>query len=84
MIWVSSLASKDTRYVSSKQQLISSQAKVVAAAPVSADPQRTVVLLFVNQTVTVGDDPPTESASSVRVTLDRVGERWLISQFDPV
>jgi Mce-associated membrane protein len=43
-----------------------------------------VVLEFVDQAVTVGQSAPTNSASSVRVTLDKVDGRWLISQFDPV
>jgi Mce-associated membrane protein len=43
-----------------------------------------VVLVFVNQTIMIGNDPPTATASTVRVTLDRVQGRWLISQFDPV
>jgi len=34
--------------------------------------------------VIVGQDTPTDTASSVRVTLDKVGNRWLISKFDPV
>ncbi len=53
-------------------------------ASVSANPGHVVVLLFVNQTVTVGTSVPTATASSVRVTLDKVGDRWLISGFDPV
>ena len=67
-----------------KQKAISAVASVPAAASVSADPNHAVVLVFVNQTVVVGQDAPTDTASSVRVTLDRVGDRWLISQFDPV
>jgi Mce-associated membrane protein len=67
-----------------KQKLISAQAKVVGAAPVSANARHAVVLVFVNQTVTIAGDPPTETASSVRVTLDKIGGHWLISQFDPV
>ena len=43
-----------------------------------------VVLVFVNQTVVVGQDTPTDTASRVQVTLDKVGDRWLISKFDPV
>jgi hypothetical protein len=31
-----------------------------------------------------GNDPPTDTASSVRVTLDKIGGRWLISAFEPV
>ena len=42
------------------------------------------MLVFVNQTVIVGQDAPTDTASSVRVTLDKVGDSWLISKFDPV
>jgi Mce-associated membrane protein len=67
-----------------KQKQISAVATIPAAAAVSANPNHAVVLLFVNQTVIVGQDAPTDSASSVRVTLDKVDGRWLISKFDPV
>ena len=59
-------------------------ATVPAAAAASATPTHAVVLLFVNQSVIVGQSAPTSTASSVRVTVDKVGARWLISQFDPV
>lgn len=67
-----------------RQKKISAVTRVPAAAPVSADPAHAVVLVFVNQSVTIGSDPPTDSASSVRVTLDKVEGRWLVSAFDPV
>jgi Mce-associated membrane protein len=67
-----------------KQKQISAVATVPAAASSSATPTHAVVLLFVNQSVIVGQSAPTSTASSVRVTLDKVGGRWLISQFDPV
>lgn len=67
-----------------KQKQISAVATVPAMASVSANPRHAVVLVFVNQTVIVGQDAPTDSASSVRVTLDKVGDRWLIAKFDPV
>ena len=67
-----------------KQKQISAVASVPAAASVSANPGRAVVLLFVNQTVTVGTGVPADTASSVRITLDKVGDRWLISKFEPV
>lgn len=67
-----------------KQQQISAVATVPAAASVSVDSDTAVVLVFVNQTVIVGTDAPTATASSVRVTLDKVGDRWLIANFDPV
>lgn len=59
-------------------------ATVPAAASVSATGEHAIVLLFVNQTIIVSQDPPTSTASSVRVTLDKVDGRWLISRFDPV
>jgi Mce-associated membrane protein len=67
-----------------KQKQISAIATVPAAASTSATENHAVVLLFVNQSVIIGQDAPTSTASSVRVTLDKVGGRWLISQFDPV
>jgi Mce-associated membrane protein len=67
-----------------KQRQISAVATVPAAASVSATPNHAVVLVFVNQTVIVGTAPPSDTASSVRVTLDKTGDRWLISDFTPV
>lgn len=67
-----------------KQRQISAAATVPAAASVSATPTHAVVLVFVNQTTTVGNDPPTDTASRVKVTLEKVNNRWLISQFDPI
>ena len=67
-----------------KQKQISAVASVPAVASVSADPKHAVVLVFVNQTVVVGQDPPSDTASSVRVTMEKVDGRWLISEFEPV
>lgn len=67
-----------------KEKQISAVANVPAVASVSAEPNHAVALVFVNQTVIVGQSAPTATASSVRVTLDKVGDHWLISQFDPV
>lgn len=67
-----------------RQKRISAVAQVPAAASVSATPSHAVALVFVDQTTTVGTDPPTVTASSVRITLDKVGGRWLVSGFDPV
>ncbi|CRZ14053.1 hypothetical protein [Mycolicibacterium neworleansense] len=67
-----------------KQQVISAVASVPAAAVVSASAGHAVVLVLVDQTTTIGTDPPTKSTSSVRVTLDKIENRWLISQFEPV
>ncbi len=67
-----------------QQKQITAVATVPAAASLSASKDRAVALLFVDQTITVGQGQPTSTASTVRVTLDRVDNRWLISQFDPV
>jgi Mce-associated membrane protein len=73
---------RDVLIPNSKEKQVSAVARVPAAASVSASENHAVVLVFVDQTVTVGTSPPADAASSVRVTLDKVGERWLISGFD--
>jgi Mce-associated membrane protein len=75
---------KDVVIPGAKEKQISATATVPAAASVSADPSHAVVLLFVNQTVVMGTGAPTDTASSVRVTMDKVDGRWLIAKFDPV
>jgi Mce-associated membrane protein len=67
-----------------KQQHITAVATVPAAASVSANGKHAVALVFVDQTTTIGSDAPTQTTSSVRVSLEKVDGRWLISQFDPV
>jgi Mce-associated membrane protein len=66
-----------------KEKHVSSTAKVSAAASVSTTGNHAVVLLYVNQTVTIGDGAPTDTQPVIRVTLDKVNGRWLISHFDP-
>lgn len=68
----------------SKQKKITALANVPAAGSVSATDSHAVVLVFVNQSILMGNDPPTSTASSVRVTLDKIGDRWMISDFEPV
>lgn len=66
-----------------KQKRISAMATVPAASSVTASESHAVVLVFVDQSVIVGNDAPTSTASALQVTLDKVGDRWLISGFDP-
>lgn len=75
---------RDVVIPGSKQKKISAVATVPAAAWTKATPNHAVVMLFVDQTMIIGDSAPTSTASSVRVTLDKVDNRWLISQFDPM
>jgi Mce-associated membrane protein len=67
-----------------KEKQISAVASVPAAAVVSADQNHAVLLVFVNQTVVVGGGAPTDTASSVRVAMEKHDDHWLISKFDPV
>lgn len=67
-----------------KEKKVSSVVQVPAAGSVTATSDHAVVLLFIDQATTVGKEKPTNTTSSVRVTLDRVGERWLVSNFEPI
>jgi Mce-associated membrane protein len=67
-----------------KEKQISAVASVPEAGAVSADPNHAVVLAYVNQTVVVGGGVPTDNLTRVRITMDKVDGRWLISKFDPV
>jgi Mce-associated membrane protein len=57
---------------------------VPAAAVESLTANSASLLVFINQTVTVSPDQPTQTASSVRVGLVKQNDTWLITQFDPV
>jgi Mce-associated membrane protein len=65
-----------------KERHVSATAIVPGGASESAAHNHAVVLLFVNQTIKIGDAAPANATSSVRVTLDKIGERWLVSGFD--
>jgi len=65
-----------------KSERIVATATVPDAAPEIITPNHAVVLVFISQTVKIGDAAPTETGSSARVTLEKIGERWLISEFD--
>lgn len=66
-----------------KEKKISAVATAAAAAPISARENHAVVVVFVNQSIVVGHDAPTDTASVVEVTLDKLGDRWLVSGFEP-
>jgi Mce-associated membrane protein len=67
-----------------KEKQISTVVKVSAAASVSATANNAVVLLFANQTVTMGQGAPTDTQPVIKVTLEKINGRWLVSHFDPV
>lgn len=63
---------------------ISAEAAVPAAGVVSSDERHAVVIAYIDQTMTVGPAAPTKTTSTVRVTMDNVGGRWLISGFEQI
>ena len=67
-----------------KQKQVSVSVGVPDGASVSATPVHAVALLFVNQSAVVGSEPPINTESSIRVTLEKRAGRWLISGFDPI
>lgn len=69
---------------SAKKDRITAAAKVPAASVMSAESDRAVVLAFVDQSLTEGAKPPTLTTSSVRVSMEKVDDHWLIAGFDPV
>jgi Mce-associated membrane protein len=66
------------------QYKVSTQADVAAIAVVDADPTHVTLVLFVNQTATVGDQAPTSTAFTARTTVEKVDGRWLIAAFEPI
>ena len=67
-----------------KAKQISAAAQVPAVASVSATSSHAVALVFVDQTVAAANQAPATTASSIRVTLDKIDGHWLVSGFEPV
>lgn len=66
-----------------KEKKISATASVPAAATTFATPNHAVVMVYINQAIVMGADAPTNTASAIQVTLDKVHDQWLISAFEP-
>lgn len=68
-----------------KEKSVQTSATVVRSAVAEMHPDSAVALLFINQATTSAEKPdPALAASSVRVTLSKIEDSWLISSFDPV
>ncbi|WP_435832141.1 twin-arginine translocation pathway signal [Nocardia rhamnosiphila] len=68
-----------------KEKSVKTTATIVRSAVAELHADSAVALLFINQTTTSAEKPdPALAASSVRVTLSKVEDSWLISSFDPV
>jgi len=68
-----------------RDQNIVTKAVVVGSAVVSAEPTHVVALLFINQTTTTKTAPDaSQSGSRVTLTMDKVGDRWMVAALTPV
>jgi Mce-associated membrane protein len=76
----------DTLIVPSIQQRsITTKATVARAGVVSVEPAKVVILLFINQeTTTAARATPVQATSQAKVTMTKVGDAWLISDFAPI
>jgi Mce-associated membrane protein len=68
-----------------KEKQVKTVAAVIRAAVSEIQPDSATVLLFINQTTTSKENPDGAfAASSVKVGLKKIDDRWLINTFDPV
>lgn len=68
-----------------KEKGVKTEANVARAAVSEMRPDRAEVLAFVNQVTTSKSRPtPALATSTVLVTMVKSGDRWLISEFNPV
>ncbi len=66
------------------QRQVSTVASIPALGTIHAEPDEVHVLVYVNQHATTADGPPTDTATTVRATLEKIDDRWLISGFEPI
>lgn len=68
-----------------QQQQIVTKTTVTGASVVSADPDRVVLLVFLDQVTQTKADPSSRiDGARVRVTLQRQDGQWLVSELTPV
>ncbi len=68
-----------------KQKSLKTTAKVTAAAVSELQPYWAVVLVFVDQTTKVKDNPqPSLAIRSALVRMNRIDGKWLVTKFTPV
>ena len=67
------------------EKKVKTTAEVTRAAVADIQPTVATVLVFLDQATTSTEKPdPVLTSSAVLVTLDKLGDRWSISGFDPV
>ncbi len=68
-----------------KQKSLKTTAHVTGAAVTELQPYSAVVLVFVDQTTKIKDNPqPSLALSSALVRMSRINGKWLITKFTPV
>lgn len=65
-------------------QQIAAVAEVLRAGTVSVKPGSVEMVLFVNQSVQVGNHMPQKTPSVARATMVKEGDRWLLAEYEPV
>ncbi|MFN6546220.1 hypothetical protein [Mycolicibacterium nivoides] len=65
-------------------QQIAAVAEVLRAGTVSVKPGTVELVLFVNQSVQVGNHMPQKTPSVARATMVKERDRWLMSEYEPV
>jgi Mce-associated membrane protein len=64
---------------------VTTTAQVAGAAVSELNPDKAVVLVFINQATTSKERPdPAMASSSAKVSLAKVHDEWLITKFDPL
>lgn len=75
---------RDVVAPAAKEKKISTTATVTGTGIAEFDQDRAVAVVFVNQQTTLAPHPePTPTTTTVRVGLERHGDHWLVSTFDP-
>ena len=76
---------KDVVTPAAQTKGVTTTAQVVGAAASELNPDKAVVLVFINQATTSKERPdPAMASSSANVSLAKVHGEWLISKFDPL
>jgi Mce-associated membrane protein len=75
---------RDVVSPAAKEKKIDTSATVVGKAISEFSDDNAVVLVFVNQSTTTADvTTPTATTTSIRIEVERQGDKWLVSKFDP-
>lgn len=66
-----------------KQKNVSATATVPSVAVTSTTPSSATLVLFVNQAITIAGGPPSNTTSVVQVNLQKDGQQWKMTSFEP-